>query len=142
MVSLNLTLFIEFGLFVLFLWVANVLIFRPVLRVMDAREAKIKKDESVARAVGEEAQALETRRAAEFAAVRRAASEKVDEARWAALEEFSRKIADRRRRADEEVAAAREEALKQVEAERERCPALVPELAETIAERLGVGRYI
>jgi len=41
MIALNFTLFVEFGLFMIFLGITNVFIYRPLLRVMDERAEKL-----------------------------------------------------------------------------------------------------
>ena len=61
MITINLTLLIEFGLFILFLWVANKMMFRPILRVMDEREEKITGDTTNAERDSAEAQMAEER---------------------------------------------------------------------------------
>ena len=46
MVTINLTLFVQLGLFLIFMWGARKLIFDPILKVLDSREEKLEQDQA------------------------------------------------------------------------------------------------
>ncbi len=139
MVVLNLTLFVELALFLVFLWVTNKFIFRPILRMMDAREAEVAEDMGDASAATEEAEALEKQYTTATRADKRAAREAYRQAHRAAQERHAAMLAERRKQADEEVSSVRATALRQMEMERAKCEMLAPDLADVIARRLGLG---
>ena len=139
MVNLNLTLFVELGLFLLFLWVTAKVIFRPMLDVMDAREAKTDQDRQDARTDLEQSEALEKQYTSAIFGDRRRARERSDRAHDDAYDHFITTVDKRQKQADEEVMRVRIDASKQVEAERMHYAALVPGVAQAMAGRLGLG---
>jgi len=139
MVSLNLTIFVELGLFLVFLWVMNKVTFRPMLRVMDGRDDKIAQDRQSADADGAGAEALEKQYLTAFRADKRRAQERARQARREARDHYMARVADREKRAEEEVGTVRAAVLAQAEAQRAQYASLVPDLAATVARRLDVG---
>ncbi len=139
MVVLNLTLLVELGLFLIFLWVTSRFILRPMLNVMDGREEKLKQDSETARTDNSTAQTLEEEYSGTVAGIQRAIHERVERERRTAQECQLAELAKHRRTADEAVAEARKTAWTQAaaqEADYERCTS---EIADAVMEKLGCG---
>lgn len=139
MVTINFTLFVELALFLLFLWGTGAFILKPVLKVLDDRDESVEGDLLREQEDGGAAQTLEGRYAEETAAMRRAADVEFRQERRKALAEHANRMAEARHKADAAVSGTRDEAMKQVEAQREDYKALAPELADLISERLHIG---
>jgi len=138
MISLNLTLFVEVGLFLLFLWACRRWVFTPVLRVLDEREASLEAGKTEAQRDLELAEELEARCYRELAEARRQAKLATDHAMREAHEARARAVSARRHQAEEAVQAAAAEAAAAVERERAQLDALAPEMAAAIRTRLGL----
>lgn len=139
MVSLNLTLFIQLGLFLIFLWGTHVFILKPVLRMRDERQKSVEDDFASAREANKKACEIEAEYSAEIASARRAVTTRIEEARRAAQSRRIQKLAERRAAADQEVEAVRKDALALAEQQRPACEQSVPELSRRMQERLGLG---
>ena len=139
MVVLNLTILVEVGLFLIFVWAMNRFVFRPLFRVMDDRDAKTEDDRAAALSEGQRAERMEKEYAAKVSAIHRDASQRVLDAHRAAQQEHNQRIASLKETEDRELTAVRAEAERQVVAERPRYPALAAPLAEAAAGRLGLG---
>ena len=139
MVILNLTFFVQLGLFLVFLAVMHFLILRPTLRLMDAREGKIDKDRHAAEHDAAEAEQLETRYDSELGLVRHEAATQVAQAQRAAQQRHVAALAERRKQAEETVQGVRAAALGQVADERKRYDTLTRTLADAMVKRLGLG---
>ena len=59
MIALNFTLFVQLCLFLLFLYVTNAIVVRPLLKTIDARNAKIEADQTAADGDAQEAARVE-----------------------------------------------------------------------------------
>ena len=136
MVTINLTIVVEVGLFLVFVWAMNRFVFRPLLRVMDKRAARIEDDKTKAAAEVAEAEQLETRYASTVAAIHRDATHKIVEAHREAQVAHTERVATMKKKEEEELALLREEAMRQVDEERKRYPELAAALANAMAERL------
>ncbi len=139
MVSLNPTLLIELGLFLLFVWGTHRFVIRPVLRVMDERDARLAQDEHSASEDNAEAHRLEEHHQVEIAKALRDAHQKTERTRRGAREQHGDTLAVRRKQADAEVEAARGALLQEVEAERAKYATLTPDLADAMGRQLGLG---
>ncbi len=139
MVSINLTLFVQLALFLIFLGVSNRYFLRPILRTMDAREAKIDDDEESARQLSEEAERLEVYYARELASARRIAADQVEKARRQALERRWHTVAKHKEKTDTEVARLREHLHEDIAAQRATYDKLLPEIVQMIDEQLQAG---
>ncbi len=109
MIDINATLFIQWGIFVALMVFLHFFLFKPVLRVIDARQAKV--EGTFARA--EDLQSKSAKDQAEYQAKLDASKEKL----------FARTAAIRENAAKESkglMEKAREEALAQVESTKER----------------------
>ncbi len=138
MVEFNLTLFIELGLFLFFLWLMKRMVFRPMLSVMDQREEQIARDLAEARKAETEAQEIEEQYARTIAQIRQEAALERERRLQEARTERTRELAQRRRKMLEEVEATREEVHRLIEQERTRYPDLVQELVQALAGHSGL----
>lgn len=136
MVTLNLTLLVELGLFLLFVWLVSRLIIAPTVRVMDERDAQLAGDEAQAQQDEEQAAALEKSYTQAIAAARYESSRLLAQARREALARRADAILERRRVEGEAVAAAHAEAVTALKAERPKYPELAAALAERMSEQL------
>lgn len=136
MVTLNLTLVIEVGLFLIFLWGTARFILRPVLRTLDERDAVIEQDHAQAAVDMEEANTLERQYAQELLDIRQRAGEAYRDARHETLKGHAVAVAKAIERADQAVAEARDKAMHLVAGQRSALEKAVPEVADLIAERL------
>lgn len=109
MIELNATLLVQWGIFVALMVFLNIFLFKPVLRVIDARQAKVEGNFAGA----EDIQAKAGRDRDEYQVKLEAAKEKLF-ARTAAIRE------DTAKESKALMEKAREEALAQVESTKER----------------------
>ncbi|MDQ1256941.1 MAG: F-type H+-transporting ATPase subunit b [Candidatus Hydrogenedentes bacterium] len=132
MVALNFTVLVEMVLFLVFLWITNRFIFQPLLRVMDAREAKLNEDRTVAAADQAEIQRIDAEYIDRLARAHHDAAQGLRQARYDAYQQ-NREEADRlRREADAEIVAFRGDLQAQVSGERSKYPQLLPGLMDVI----------
>ena len=139
MVTINFTLFVQLGLFLLFIWVMNRLVLRPALRVMDKRAEAIEDDHASAESDIAKAKSLESRYTSEIAAARRAANVQVERARREVLDARHVALNKRRQQGDEAVAEVEAAANARVDAQRAQFDGLAHQVAERIKEHLGLG---
>ena len=139
MVTINFTIFVELGLFLIFLWGTAVFIFRPVLRLLDERERDLEESRVQSEADTEEAQDKESEYASQVAQLRREADETLRAARRAALDVHTTTLSAERHKADDAVSATREVALGQIDEQRGEFAALAPGLADAIEGELNLG---
>jgi F-type H+-transporting ATPase subunit b len=138
MVTLNLTLLIQVGLFLLFMWGTDRWILRPMLRLVDQRDEQVETDRAQAQESTEKAGELEERYAREISSARRKATFEIERARNEALEERMRQVHERRQKLDENVEEARREALAEAESQRDQFDRLAENLADAMRARVGV----
>lgn len=136
MVTLNFTLFVELGLFLLFLWGTQAFVLKRVLRVLDKREETVSEQTEEAAAKLAHAEMLEREYTESVAQYHREAEEKFRKAKQAATNQHLDKLQAARAAADAEVASVRAEAVREREQQRDAIAACAPELAELIRERL------
>jgi len=136
MVTLNFTLVVELGLFLLFLWGTKAFVLRPVLRLLDTRDETIGEWTEEAAAKTEHAEALEREYAETIVAYHHEADERFREAYQAASNRHLDALHAARLEADAAVARVRAESMRQREQQREAIAAAAPELAAMIRERL------
>ena len=139
MVTLNLTIFVEVGLFLLFLWLMNTFVFRPLLQLMDRREAKIEEDKAQAHTEAIEAEELEGEYASNVAVLHRDATHKRVTAHRKAQQVHTERVDELKKREEEEVAQVHAEAMKEIEAQRKHYAALTADLVDAASARLGIG---
>ncbi len=138
MISLNFTLVVELVLFLIFLGVTNRLIFRPLLRIMDEREATVARDKEQAAAAAQSASALEVENAERVTEAHRAAPHNLRSARDEAYRAYRLEMEELRKKADQELGLFRAEIAQQIDGQRTTYPDLVPSLVKSIDERLHV----
>ena len=139
MVSLNFTLLVELGLFLLFVWGCHTFIFRPVLRQLDERDDKIADDVKCSEQEQADAANLEDEYSRQLAAARRAVSDEFRRSRYEAQQEQDTEVLQAKKAAEAEVARAHEAACQMVEAQRAEFERLAPDVAATLAKKLGFG---
>lgn len=139
MIAINLTLFVELGLFLLFMWVTQRLILMPILAVMDRRDDQVSADDEAAEQQVNEAESLERHYADEITGVRRAASAEIEKARRDGMMARAQAIRERKALGEREVRTIEEAASAAMDTEREQFDALLPGLAERMTERLHLG---
>lgn len=139
MVTINLTLLIELGLFLLFLWGTSKFIFPRVIHSIEERDARIETNEHAAGTDTDTAVELEDAYHRRTSDTHRNAEENVRKARRSAMDKHAVSIARERDRADRDVAEVRDAAARGVEDEREACLRMAPELANRMMSRLGIG---
>ncbi|MCL4217240.1 MAG: hypothetical protein KJ052_09595 [Candidatus Hydrogenedentes bacterium] len=138
MVNLNLTLVVELVLFLIFLWVTNKIVFRPLLRVIDAREEKVQQDREQARQFSAEADTLEQEYHRTLTKARRESARKIELARREAQRRRAEEIDTRRDIVDREIVELRAQNRQKVRAERQKFEQVVPDLAKRIEQSLGL----
>lgn len=139
MVTLNFTIVLEVGLFLLFLFGMARWVFRPALATLDAREALVERNRASAETALREAESLEDEYRQAVARMRHEADEAVRDARRKALDDLAAQMLEKQREADARIHAIREESARLRETQRADMERLAPELAEAIARQLGVG---
>lgn len=140
MVTINLTLLVETGLFLVFLWMMHRYVFRPILRTMDDREHRLETDQGEAQRLEAEARSLEREYRHKLAVVHREASHRILSVQRQAQEEHLARIDALKKREIAELNEVRKEAQGQVDAERIHFPALADELHHLMARKLGLER--
>ena len=140
MVTLNLTILVELGLFLVFMWLMGTFVFKPLLEVMDRRAAKIEEDKATAQRDTETSGRLEAEYMRKVSSIHRDASHQVVRAHRKAQEEHMTCVAGLKREEEQEVLSARGEAQRAVEAERAHLPELAASLAKDMTAQLGLKR--
>lgn len=138
MVTINLTLLVELGLFLLFLWGTSRFILHPVLKTLDERDAHVEQNHADAGSAREAAASLEEQYAGELADVRRQAELTYRTKRRSAIETQTKQLVGKRHETDEAVAEVRASGAQQIEDQRGAYAALARELADSIARRIGM----
>ncbi len=136
MIQFNFTLVVEMVLFLVFLWVTNKFMFRPVRRVMDERDAKIGQDKSTAAQDAAEAQHLESQFIEQLTQTDQAAAQRLRQARYEAYQHNRAELEALRHQADADVGAFRDAIERQVAEERQKYAELIPGLVESMDRQL------
>ncbi len=137
MITLNFTLVVELALFLVFLWVTNQIVVRPLLRTMDARTAKVDQDRAAAEADTQEAQRLEALYVERLANAHQASSQRLHKARFDAYHEGRVALDGLKQQAEQEIEACRVSVEARIEAERKKFAELVPGLVEAADRKVG-----
>ncbi|MCH8858511.1 MAG: ATP synthase F0 subunit B [Proteobacteria bacterium] len=138
MVDINLTLFVIFCMFVVFLWAMNTFVFRPLLEVMDKRDEKIASDQERADTEAQAAGQIELAYASKVAALHRDENRKIRQAHWDAQAAHNTRVGELKERENLELEALRLDALRQIEVQREDYPPLVKALVKDASGRLSL----
>ena len=139
MVTINPTMLIELGLFLVFLWGTQRYILRPVLKSLDAREESIKLSLAEAEAHSAESESLEKKYRHEIAVIRKNADEKVHAARQKSQQEHRLFLNDERTKAEQAIAEIRQEVQQHVDEQCDAIHAEVPNLVKLIEAHLNIG---
>lgn len=136
MVTLNLTLLIEFGLFIAFLWVANKMMYRPILRVMDERAEKIASDTAAAEGDAAEARSAHDQFIAAITDAHQEAAHRLRQERLNAYTHNRTELEHKRAAAEHDLLVHREEVQRQLDEVRKGYDQYVPGLASAIDGQL------
>lgn len=136
MIDINFTLLLQFGLFMLFLWGANRLMFRPVLRVMDEREEKIAADTTNAERDNTEAQKAEEQFIAQITEANQEAARNLRQARQDAYAQNRVRLEKQRLQAEQDLLAHHDEVQQQLEMQRRQYDEHLPILVDAIDQQL------
>ena len=136
MVTVNLTLFVVLGMFLVFLWAMHRFVFTPALRLTDTREAQMVEDRNVARTVSGEAAQLEDDYKAKLSALHREANLRITRTHRMAQEEHHGKVEALKKKGEQELRALRKEIADEIAAQQEQFTSLSREIAQAMAERL------
>ncbi|MFP6581099.1 MAG: ATP synthase F0 subunit B [Candidatus Hydrogenedentota bacterium] len=139
MVTINLTLFVELGLFLVFLWGTQHFILAPVVKSLDEREESIESDRVHADDSNENSVALEKEYRHEIALIRRKSDEEIRAAHQKSQQEHAAFLIAERARSEEAVAEVREEALRMVDDQQSAMTAEIPALVKQIEAKLTSG---
>ena len=137
----NASLFLVFVLFIIFVFVLNRLLFRPIGRVLDEREALTEGATNEARAA---ARRYQSELASYEASIRQARGDsyrKLEQERAAALEERKRLLDEARQKAAAEIEVAKSEIAGQAASARASLDAESRQIAERIS-RTVLGRTV
>lgn len=138
MVNLNLTLLVELGLFIGFLWLMHLWVLRPLVALMDRRDEQIEGDQNAARHDTESAARMEADYRARSAEAHRQASHEIAKAHRRAQEDHARTLAELRQRTAREIEALHQEYNRKLADQRKHYPALAADVARTMAARIGL----
>ncbi|NIA15272.1 MAG: hypothetical protein GWP08_14475 [Nitrospiraceae bacterium] len=138
MVTINLTLFVMLGLFLVFVWLMNTFVFRPLLALMDKRAARMDGDKQTAQTATDEAETLERKYRTAVSDMHREESVKLIAAHREAQAAHNQRVRELKAEEEAELAAVRAEAMTLIEVERQRYPELTKDLVEAMAECLDI----
>jgi len=140
MVTINLTIVVVTGLFLVFLWMMHLFVFRPILEVMDERERRLAEDQAEALRLEAESRSLEREFKEQLALLHKDANARILSVHRQAQEEHLARVEELKRREAEELRQVRAEAQAVLQAERAHYPALVGDLRHRMARKLGLER--
>jgi F-type H+-transporting ATPase subunit b len=137
----NITIVIVFGLFIIFAFILNQILFKPIGKVLDERESQTEGAAAEARAA---ARQYQSRLANYEETIRQARAEsyrKIEEQRKAALDERQQLIEAARAQADAEIAKGRQQIGKEAAAARTQLESEARQIAEQISRTI-LGRTV
>lgn len=140
MVTINFTLLVETGLFLVFMWAMHQYVFTPLLRVMDERADGMAEDKTVAVTAAEEAEHLENDHARRLSEIHHEASQRVVRMHHKIQQRHMAEVEAFKREAQQELEVAHTAAMDQVEVERKQYGERAHELAAAISSQLGLER--
>jgi F-type H+-transporting ATPase subunit b len=136
MVNINFTIVIELGLFLLFLWLTNKTVVRPLLRTMDARQEKIDQDKAAAETERQEAKRLEALYLDRLTAAHQEASQRLHKARFDAYQEGRHALDDLRGKSEREVDVYSAAVQDRLDEERRKIEEMLPALVELADQKV------
>ncbi|MDF1536731.1 MAG: hypothetical protein P1S46_09580 [bacterium] len=141
MISVNFTLLVQLANFLILLVILNYLLFRPVLRVLDEREALVKESAEMKKRLGGLAQETIEEYESRLHSAKLKAMGIRTSLRNEALGEFRRVLLKAREDSDAEFESARKKIAEQAELSRQALQGEANSLAQAIIARL-VGRAL
>jgi F-type H+-transporting ATPase subunit b len=138
MVSLNLTVVVELALFLIFYGVSRRLVFAPLHRLMIERQARIRREQDLAREEQIEADRLRQLQSDRLVATQQHGAQRLRQARFNAYRQNRIEADERRQNADAEVAAFHARVQSQVGRERERYADVLPDLVAAMDRQVNV----
>jgi F-type H+-transporting ATPase subunit b len=132
MIALNFTLVVQLVLFLIFLWVTNTMVFRPLLKTMDARTAKVADDQAKAETDARDAERLEGQYTNRLTNAHQVASQRLHKARYDAYQQNRTSLDELKRRADTDVANYRATMDGMIETERQKLPGMIPAIVDAM----------
>jgi F-type H+-transporting ATPase subunit b len=138
MVTINFTLLVETGLFLVFMWAMHRWVFKPLLAVMDARADQMAEDKKVSVQAVEEAERLEADMALRLSEIHHAASQRVVRMHYKFQQRHHEEVEAFKRQAQQELDAVREESRVVIEEQRKHYDAPAQDLAGAISTQLGL----
>lgn len=138
MVNLNLTLLVELGLFLVFLALMHRLVLRPLMDLLDRRDAQIEDNLASGRDLATKAEAMEAALRAEISSLHRKASKEIVKMHRQAQEEHATLVADLKHREAHELVAIHASFVEQLAVERAHAPELAAGIAQAMKQRLGL----
>ncbi len=141
MIEINFTLLIQAVNFLLLVFLLNVVLYKPILKVLEERERRVDGQQAEAKKLLDDAQQLVAEYNQRLHGAKIEAMNAKNAARSEASEEASRIIEEARKKADEHISQVQKQIRSEIEqAKREMEPDLGA-MAATIAERI-LGRKV
>lgn len=134
--NVNWTFVINLVQFLLLVWLLNRIIYRPLIRFMDEREARVSVQVKEAERQRAEAQSMKEQRAAELRQVNLEARKTLEQARHEAANERARIRLEAQNQANDIVLAAQRQAQAQLEPIRNELEKQIEPLAQTVVARI------
>lgn len=134
--NINWTFVINLVQFLLLVWLLNRIIYRPLIRFMDAREARLSAQVKEAEQQRAEAQNMKEQRASELRQVNLQARQTLEQARHEAANERARIRLEAQNQAQDIVLAAQRQAQTQLEPIRQELERQIEQLAQVAAARV------
>jgi F-type H+-transporting ATPase subunit b len=141
MIALNFTLVVQLLLFLLFLYVTNKVVIRPLLKTMDARSAKVEEDLAAAGADSREAERVEADVKDRLTGIHQEEALRLRKARHDEYQKNRRVLDELKHRANAAVDAYRVQMDRRVEEERRNYPQLVPSIVEAMDRQVNTEGY-
>jgi len=123
-------------LFLIFLWVVNRTVFRPLLRIMDGRAQTVARLQAEAEATHADAERLRAGHIEQLTKTNQAVAERLRTARLNAYRENRVALEDLRAQADADLASHRAQLAKHLDTERARFGDIIPNLVQDIDRRI------
>lgn len=139
MVTVNLTLLVELVLFLIFLWGAHRIAFKPVVKILDEREEKIAADRQAGEDAAREADSLSKIHSDRIAEVRRAAGREMDGLRREAMQDRLARVQKRQQEADAAIDELRGRLAEEIAQQRSAYDAVMPDLVNRIKGQVVTG---
>jgi F-type H+-transporting ATPase subunit b len=137
----NITIVIVFGLFIIFAFILNQILFKPIGKVLDERESRTEGAAAEARAASRQYQARLANYEETIRQARAESYRKIEEQRKAALDERQKLIEAARGQADAEITKGKEQIAKEATAARAQLEGEARQIAEQIS-RTVLGRAV